>query len=291
MELHTLGVDGGYTQRDVQELARILTGVGVNLDGRRRRRVRRGGRASYVRAGAVRVQPEPPRLRRQDIPGPPHPGPRLAELDEALDRLARASGDGALRESRKLAVYLLADEPPRRWSSAWRAAFTAQRRRHRRDAARRMFASPRVHGLARPQVQGPGALRRRRRCGSPTTTRVILNSAADASAGCNRMGEGLYDRQTPDGYPLDAGGMGEPGADDDALRDRARDRQRQRRPVPQRRRRSRADARLPAAVQSRGLRQRCRRRCGPATLKALAQAGSPQEWNTFLLSSPEFMKR
>jgi uncharacterized protein (DUF1800 family) len=31
MELHTLGVDGGYTQRDVQELARVLTGHGVNL--------------------------------------------------------------------------------------------------------------------------------------------------------------------------------------------------------------------------------------------------------------------
>jgi uncharacterized protein (DUF1800 family) len=28
MELHTLGVDGGYTQQDVQELARILTGLG-----------------------------------------------------------------------------------------------------------------------------------------------------------------------------------------------------------------------------------------------------------------------
>src|SRR6516164_1678465 len=26
MELHTLGVDGGYTQKDVTELARILTG-------------------------------------------------------------------------------------------------------------------------------------------------------------------------------------------------------------------------------------------------------------------------
>ena len=29
MELHTLGVNAGYTQNDVQELARILTGVGV----------------------------------------------------------------------------------------------------------------------------------------------------------------------------------------------------------------------------------------------------------------------
>jgi uncharacterized protein (DUF1800 family) len=29
MELHTLGVDGGYTQKDVTELARILTGLGI----------------------------------------------------------------------------------------------------------------------------------------------------------------------------------------------------------------------------------------------------------------------
>ena len=29
----------------------------------------------------------------------------------------------------------------------------------------------------------------------------------------------------------------------------------------------------------------------PATRKALDQAGSPQEWNMYLLSSPEFMHR
>ena len=36
MELHTLGVDGGYTQQDVQELARVLTGVGVDAGPMRR---------------------------------------------------------------------------------------------------------------------------------------------------------------------------------------------------------------------------------------------------------------
>ena len=30
MELHTMGVGSGYTQKDVQELARILTGVGID---------------------------------------------------------------------------------------------------------------------------------------------------------------------------------------------------------------------------------------------------------------------
>lgn len=33
MELHTMGVNGGYTQSDVENLARILTGVGVDLSG------------------------------------------------------------------------------------------------------------------------------------------------------------------------------------------------------------------------------------------------------------------
>ena len=33
MELHTLGVGSGYTQDDVQELARILTGMGINRSG------------------------------------------------------------------------------------------------------------------------------------------------------------------------------------------------------------------------------------------------------------------
>jgi len=41
MELHTLGVDGGYTQQDVTELARILTGWTMHPQQPRRRRVDR----------------------------------------------------------------------------------------------------------------------------------------------------------------------------------------------------------------------------------------------------------
>ena len=53
MELHTLGVDGGYSQNDVQELARVLTGVGVSyqpLDAPPPN-VRPALRADYVRKG------------------------------------------------------------------------------------------------------------------------------------------------------------------------------------------------------------------------------------------------
>ena len=51
MELHTMGVGSGYSQKDVQELARILTGVGVNLSAPARTPARdfRTGHADYTR--------------------------------------------------------------------------------------------------------------------------------------------------------------------------------------------------------------------------------------------------
>lgn len=49
LELHTLGVDGGYAQQDVVELARAITGWGTPL----RRDVRDGGGSAFVfRSGA-----------------------------------------------------------------------------------------------------------------------------------------------------------------------------------------------------------------------------------------------
>src|SRR5438445_10003431 len=56
MELHTLGVDGGYTQRDVQELARILTGFGVSADVGEPN-VRPALRGQYVRDGLFQFNP------------------------------------------------------------------------------------------------------------------------------------------------------------------------------------------------------------------------------------------
>ena len=56
MELHTLGVDGGYSQRDVQELARILTGVGVNMQVANPA-VKPALQAFYVRHGLFEFNP------------------------------------------------------------------------------------------------------------------------------------------------------------------------------------------------------------------------------------------
>ncbi len=121
----------------------------------------------------------------------------------------------------------------------------------------------------------------------------------------NRMGEGLYSHETPDGYPLTAAAWTGPGQMDDALRDRAPDRRRSGRPVPAAdapARRVAHDA-TPAQPSASSL------QTGPLLLRnafssrlgAEAAAGdghgarrrrrSPQDWNTLFLSSPEFMRR
>ena len=99
MELHTLGVDGGYTQEDVVTLARIFTGWGI---------VRSGnlgdGRGFYF---------NPKRHDRSDkvFLGIPIQGRGVAEVEQALDILA-AHPATAKHISYKLAQYFVADEPP-----------------------------------------------------------------------------------------------------------------------------------------------------------------------------------
>lgn len=56
MELHTMGVGSGYSQQDVQELARILTGVGVDLKPDPPR-LKPQWQPLYVRAGLFEFNP------------------------------------------------------------------------------------------------------------------------------------------------------------------------------------------------------------------------------------------
>ena len=76
MELHTMGVGSGYTQQDVQELARILTGVGIDASPAGPR-LPPQLQAPAGPPGPLRVQSDPPRLRRQGLPGPHHQGSRV----------------------------------------------------------------------------------------------------------------------------------------------------------------------------------------------------------------------
>src|SRR5690606_15639372 len=109
MELHTLGVDSGYSQKDVQELARILTGLGVNyrstppkMPVELRDQVVQEG--NFVFNPRFHDYGDKLFLQRKIR------GAGLAEVDEAVDILARHPAT-ARHISRKLAQFFVADRP------------------------------------------------------------------------------------------------------------------------------------------------------------------------------------
>ncbi|PWT94578.1 MAG: DUF1800 domain-containing protein [Candidatus Melainabacteria bacterium] len=121
MELHTLGVDGGYTQKDVTELARILTGLGLP-DPRRPLQF-----AAVVQEGNPRFGCYFDRKRHdfgdKVLLGHVIKGSGPAEIEEALDILA-ASPATAHHISYQLAQYFVADAPPPALVDKLAATFT-----------------------------------------------------------------------------------------------------------------------------------------------------------------------
>lgn len=101
MELHTLGVDGGYTQADVTALARVLTGWTIDPS------------LLYGRAAGEGFVFDP--RRHDDGPkvllGVQVPGHGVAQGEWALDRLA-SHPSTARHLARKLARWFVADDPP-----------------------------------------------------------------------------------------------------------------------------------------------------------------------------------
>jgi uncharacterized protein (DUF1800 family) len=99
MELHTLGVDGGYTQADVQALAKILTGWGLDREGRK-------GTTDAFYFDKNRHDFSDKVLLGKTIKGTGE-----QEVEQALDLLATHPST-ARHISYKLAQYFIADKPP-----------------------------------------------------------------------------------------------------------------------------------------------------------------------------------
>jgi uncharacterized protein (DUF1800 family) len=197
MELHTLGVGSGYTQNDVQELARILTGVGVNLtpDGPQ---VRPALRSKLVRNGLFVFNPNRHDYGDKTFLGHRIAGRGLAEVDQALDILSRAPATSRF-VSRKLALYFVSDDPPPALVERMAATF---RKTDGNIAAvlKTMFESTEFKSSLGTRFKDPmhfviSAVR----LGSDE--RPIVNTLP-LQNWLNRMAEPLYGRQTPDGYGL-----------------------------------------------------------------------------------------
>jgi uncharacterized protein (DUF1800 family) len=98
LELHTLGVDGGYTQQDVQELARALTGWSV---------ARRGRKKGQVVFNAGEHDDGAKQILGHTLPAGQGPG----DLDQVLDILATHPATTVFI-ARKLVRRFVADDPP-----------------------------------------------------------------------------------------------------------------------------------------------------------------------------------
>jgi uncharacterized protein (DUF1800 family) len=98
LELHTLGVDGGYTQADVRAFAEILTGWSVAKEG-------------DSDAGSFRYRPAIHQPGSKILLGTTYPEGGQDEGIAALDALSRHPAT-ARHLAAKLAGHFIADEPP-----------------------------------------------------------------------------------------------------------------------------------------------------------------------------------
>jgi uncharacterized protein (DUF1800 family) len=286
MELHTLGVGSGYSQKDVQELARILTGVGVDLSPDPPK-LKAAYQPLLVRAGLFEFNPNRHDFGDKVFLGHAIKGSGFGEVEQALDIIAREPAT-AHHLSAQMAAYFMGDDPPPAVVDRMAKAF----QRSDGDIAatlRVLFASREFDASLGKAFKDPmhfavSAVR------LAYDDRVILN-AMPMQNWLNRMSEGLYNHETPDGYAMTSAAWDGPGqmavrfeiarqigsgsaglfkADQPQARDQPAFPQLQN-----------------ALYYKAGLDQSL----APATRSALGQAGSPQDWNTLFLSSPEFMRR
>jgi len=297
MELHTLGVSGGrsgsrYTQADVQELARVLTGVGLNFS-ENTPKMPASKQAQYVRRGLFEFNPLRHDSKAKTVLGEAFSsGEGFAEVERAVTLLCRQPATARFI-SAKLATYFVSDEPPAALID--RMAKTFQRTDGAIAAVlRQMFLDkaflaglegrpPRLEKFKDPMHFVVSSLR------LAYDGKTITNYHA-VTGWLQQLGEPLYGRVTPDGYALTeaawtssgqmvrrfeiarAIGSGSAGlfnGEDN-------------KPGP--------SMGFPM-LSTRLFYDAIEPTLGDTTRRALSQAASQQEWNLVLLGSPEWMVR
>ena len=197
MELHTLGVHGGYAQQDVMEVARCLTGWTIlakkddGFSGKLLSPLKDRGKVVFRKDahddGAKRVLG-------QDIPA----GLGEGDLDRVIDIVANHPSTAQFIAT-KLCVRFIADEPPQSAVDAVARSF-AESKGDIKTVLRALFATPEFHASAGAKFKRPfhfivSALR-------------ATNAETDADRGVvsylERMGHVPFRFPTPDGYPARA---------------------------------------------------------------------------------------
>ncbi|HLL76112.1 MAG TPA: DUF1800 domain-containing protein [Pyrinomonadaceae bacterium] len=194
MELHTLGVEGGYTQRDVQEVARAFTGWTI-FDPRGIGSI--SGLTNPERAGTFNFNPRLHDDGEKTVLGHKIPaGGGMGDGLMVLDILAKHPSTAKFIAT-KLARRFVTDNPPAALVERVAAAFTRSDG-DIRETLRALFASPEFNSAEayRAKIKSPFelAVSAVRALGGETNGIGLHQWIA-------RMGEPLYMHQAPTGYP------------------------------------------------------------------------------------------
>ena len=185
MELHTLGVDGGYSQQDVTEVAKVFTGWTL-------KEPRRGGGYEF---NERRHEPGPKFVLGKNIK---ENGEK--EGTEVLEMLARHPSTARF-VSKKLAMRFVSDDPPQALVDRMAGTFL-KTDGDIREVLRTMFKSPEFWApeAYRAKVKTPlefvvSAIR---------ATNTDVTNALPLVQTLNKMGMPLYQQQPPTGYSMKA---------------------------------------------------------------------------------------
>ncbi len=185
MELHTLGVNGGYTQKDVTEVAKVFTGWTI-------KQPRQGGGFEFNE--------------RMHEPGPKYVlGHTIKangekEGEEVLNLLARQPATAKF-VCRKLAMRFVSDDPPQALVDRMSETFL-KRDGDIREVLRTMLNSP--------EFWSPEAYRAKVKTPLEFVVSAVRATGADVTNAMplaqtlNRMGMPLYGAQPPTGYSMKA---------------------------------------------------------------------------------------
>jgi len=182
MELHTLGVDGGYTQKDVTELARVFTGWSINRP---------------EEGGGFRYRPFFHDRQPKTVLGVRFPAGGGIEEGETMIRFLAHQQATAQHIALQLCQRLVADDPPKALVDRVAARFTATggdlRETVKAVIGSREFWDPRFY---RAKVKSPfeyavSAIRAAGAC---------VDDPLPLARELQKMGEPLYGAQPPTGY-------------------------------------------------------------------------------------------
>jgi uncharacterized protein (DUF1800 family) len=290
MELHTLGVNSGYTQQDVQQLSLILTGAGIaplrgpnvvdGLDGSFFNK-----RPGVVRDGLFMFVPGRHDFSDKEFLGHTIKGSGFDEVNQAVDLIVQQPACAKFI-SRQLAQYFVSDDPPQPLIDAMVHTF--------QNTDGDIAAVLRTMFLSKYITTGYG-----KKFKDPTQFLVSamrlsydgkpISNADPLVNWLGQMTEPVYGHVTPDGWATDNASWSSSGQMAKRF-DVAR-------AIGSGRNRLFAgtDGQVthvdPPMLNAALFQETLEPTLSAATRDALAKANSQVEWNTFLLSSPDFNYR